>query len=126
MDGKFAGTAETMPAFRSVTVEARTHQVRRGEPLTLHGKVMWDNNATSFATKAPFPVIVLARYAGSHSFKAVATVAMGPAGDASGLWHLKVRPGIATTYIAEVTGQLSNGRIWKQATSRQFAVRMRR
>jgi plastocyanin len=126
VDGKFPGTVETMPAFRSVTLKARTHKVRRGERLTLHGKVMWDNNVTSLATKAPFPVIVLARYAGSHSFKAIATVSMGPAGDASGLWHLKVRPGIATTYIAKVTGQLSNGRIWKQATSRRFAVRMRR
>jgi hypothetical protein len=126
MDGKFFGTVETMPAFRSVTLKARTHKVRRGEPLTLHGEVMWDNNATSLATKAPFPVIVLARYAGSHTFKAMATVAMGGVVDTQDSWQLKVRPGEATTYIAEVTGQLPGGQIWKHATSRPFTVRMRR
>lgn len=126
VDGTFPGTVETMPAFRSVTLKARTHRVLRGERLTLHGKVMWDNNATSLATKVPFPVVVLARYAGSHGFKPIATVSLGPAGDASGLWHLKVRPGVATTYIAEVNGQLPEGRIWHRAASRPFAIRMRR
>lgn len=126
VDGKFPGTVETVPAHRSLTLTARTHRIRRGERLTLHGKVMWDNNATYLATNAPFPVIVLARYARSHTFKAIATVSMGPVGDASGLWHLKVRPGIATTYIAEVNGQLPGGQIWKQARSRLFTVRMRR
>jgi hypothetical protein len=126
VDGKFPGIVETMPAFRSVTLKARTHRVRRGERLTLHGEVMWDNNATSLATKAPFPVIVLARYAGSHTYRAIATVTMGGLVDTHDVWRLKVRPGIATTYIAELTGQLSNGRIWKQAASRPFAVRMQR
>jgi hypothetical protein len=126
VDGKSPGTVETMPAYRSVTLTARTHRIRRGGRLMLHGQVMWDNNATSLATKAPFPVIVLARNAGSHAFKAIATVTMGGFVDIRDVWHLKVRPGIATTYIAEVNGQLPGGRIWKQATSRPFTVRMRR
>jgi plastocyanin len=103
VDGKFPGTLETMPAYRAVTLRARTHRIRRGERLTLHGRAMWDNNATSLATQAAFQVIVLARYAGSHTLEPIATVAISP-GDASGLWHLKVRPGIATTYIAELNG----------------------
>lgn len=126
VDGKFSGTVETMPASRSVTLTARTHEIRRGERLTLHGQVIWDDNATSMAApKAPFPVIVLARYRGSHTLKVVATVVMGGLPDAHDFWHLNVRPGITTTYIAEVSGQLPAGRIWKQVTSRPFTVRMR-
>jgi plastocyanin len=126
VDRKFPGTVETSPAYRSVTLTARTHRIRRGARLMLHGQVMWDNNATSLATKAPFPVIVLARYAGSHAFKAIATVTMRGVVDVRDVWHLKVRPGVATTYIAEVNGQLPGGQIWKQATSHPFTVRMRR
>lgn len=126
VDGTVPGTVDTVPASRSVTLIARTHRIRRGERLTLHGRATWDNSCCEFATKAPFPVIVLARYAGSHTFKAIATVAMGGSPDASDVWHLKVRPGIATTYIAEVNGQLPEGRIWKQATSHPFTVRLRR
>jgi hypothetical protein len=77
-------------------------------------------------SKAPFPVIVLARYAGAHAFKAIATVTMPGGVDVQDSWHLKVRPGVATTYIAELTGQLPGGQIWQHATSRPFTVRMRR
>jgi plastocyanin len=126
VDSKFPGTVETTPAYRSVTLTARTHRVRRGQRLTLYGKARWDNNATSMWSTPPFPVIVLARYAGTHAFKAIATVTMPADVDVQDVWHLKVRPGRATTYIAELTGQLSNGRIWKQATSLPFTVRMRR
>lgn len=126
VDGKFPGTVETVPAYRSVSLKARTHKVRRGERLTLHGRVMWDNSCCEFATKAPFPVIVLARYAGSRMFKPIATVVMGGRPDTHDFWHLKVRPGQVTTYIAEVNGQLAGGQIWKRARSRPFTVRMRR
>jgi plastocyanin len=126
VDGKFPGSVDTVPASRSLTLTARAHRIRRGERLTLHGQVTWDNHCCEFATKAPFPVIVLARFAGSHTFKAIATVALGGSPDASDVWHLKVRPGVATTYIAELNGQPPGARIWKQATSRPFTVRMRR
>lgn len=126
VDGKAPGMVETTPAYRSVTLTARTHRVRRGQRLTLHGKARWDNNATSMWSTPPFPVIVLARYAGTHAFKAIATVTMPADVDVQDVWHLKVRPGIATTYIAELTGQLPGGQIWQQATSRPFTVRIRR
>jgi plastocyanin len=120
VDGTHSGTVDTLPAYRSVTLEARTHALRAGERLTLHGRVAWDNTCCEFATTVPFPVVVLARSAGSDSFKVVAAVAT------RGLWHVKVRPGVATTYIAKVSGQLPGALIWRQATSRPFTVRMRR
>ena len=126
VDGKVPGMVETTPAYRSVTLTARTHTVRRGQRLTLHGRATWDNNATAMATNAPFPVLVLARSAGSHTYTAIATVTMPGDVDVRDVWHLKVRPGVATTYIAKLTGQLPGGRIWQQATSRPFTVRMPR
>lgn len=126
VDGKFPGIIDTTADHRSVTLKARTHRVRRGERLTLHGRATWDNTATSMAGSAPFPVIVLARYAGSQTFKAIATVTMGGSPDTQDSWRLKVRPGVATTYIAELDGQLLEGQIWKQARSRPFTVALRR
>jgi len=126
VDGKVSGVVETTPAFRSVTLTARTHRVRRGQRLTLHGTARWDNNATPMSSTPPFPVIVLARYAGSHTFEAIATVTTPGGVDVQDSWHFTVRPGVATTYIAELTGQLPGGQIWRQATSRPFTVRVRR
>jgi len=123
VDGKVPAMVETTPAYRSVTLTARSHKVRRGERLTLHGQVTWNNTCCEFADKAPFPVIVLARYAGTHTFKTIATVAVGGMPDTHDLWRLKVRPGVATTYIAELNG---DEQIWRQATSSQFTVRMHR
>jgi hypothetical protein len=125
VDGKAPGRVDTALAYRSVTLTARTHKVRRGQRLTLYGSARWDNNATPLANKAPFPVIVLARHAGSQTFRAIARVTMGGSPDASDVWHLTVRSGVATTYIAELSGQLPGGAIWKRATSRPFTVRMR-
>jgi hypothetical protein len=124
VDGQFAGMVVTTPDQRSVTLTARTHRVRRGERLTLHGEVRWDNTATPNGGRPPFPVIVLARYAGSQTFKAIATVTMPGVVDVQGSWHLKVRPGVATTYMAELIGQLHGGTIWRQAASRPFTVRI--
>ncbi len=109
-----------------MTLSAGTHRVRRGERLTLHGRATWDNTCCSTATRPPFPVIVLARYAGSRIFKPIAKVTMGGLVDATDLWHLKVRPGVTTTYVAELNGQLPQGTIWSQATSRQFTVHIGR
>jgi hypothetical protein len=56
-------------------------------------------------------------YAGSYAY----TVD----GKFPGRWKLTVRPGETTTYIAKVTGQLPQGRIWTSAKSRPFTVRIR-
>ncbi len=126
VDGRFAGTVVTTPDQRSVTLTARTHRVRRGDRLTLHGRVSWDNTCCSFASKPPFPVIVLARYAGSRMFKRIATVTMGGSADVTDIWHLKVRLGVTTTYLAQLAGQLPQGSIWNPVVSRQFTVRIGR
>ena len=43
VDGKVPGTVDTVPAGRTVTLTARTHKIRRGELLTLHSQVVWNN-----------------------------------------------------------------------------------
>jgi hypothetical protein len=121
VDGKFTGTVETVPLRRFVTLTARTHHLRRGRRLTLRGKVTWGTQE-GVLTDAPFPVIVLARYTPGRPFEPVASVAVKRG--ASGFsWEVKVRPGVTTTYIAEVTGQLPKGQVWTQARSRSFTVR---
>ena len=123
VDGKVPGTVDTVAAGRSVTLTARTHRIRRGERLTLHGQVLWNNQCCEFATTLPFPVIVLARYAGSHTFEDIGTITVASSSPRSP-WSLKVRPGKAATYVAEANGQLPEGRIWTQAASHPFTVRV--
>jgi hypothetical protein len=120
VDGRFSGRVETMPAYRSVTLKARTHTLRISKRLTLHGRVTWDSSCCEFANKVPFPVIVLARSSASDTFEEIASVAT------NGLWHLRVRPRVSTTYVAKLSGQLAGTSIWEPATSRPFTVRMRR
>jgi hypothetical protein len=124
VDGKFPGTVDTRPGLRSVTLTARTHTIRRGERLTLYGQVMWDNRATPLTSKVPFPVIVLTRHEGSQPLKPLAAVAVRR-GEHGYFWRLNVRPGVQTTYIAELKGQLPEGQVWMRARSRPFTVRIR-
>jgi hypothetical protein len=123
VDGKVPGTVDTVPASRLVTLTARTHKIRRGKRLTLHGQVVWNNQCCDLTSKVPFPVIVLARHDPNRPYTQIATLAVrhGAHGD---FWQLQVRPGVTTTYIAEANGQLPNGAIWKPAKSRPFSVRM--
>jgi len=117
VDGKYAGTIVTNPVPRSVTLTARTHEVRRGTQLRLHGVVQFGGNfGPGCCTTAPFPVKVYARYLGSPALKQIATVHTS-GDDAASYWHLRVRPGVRTTYIAEVTGQLQQGQIWPRQPS---------
>jgi plastocyanin len=124
VDGKFPGRVDTMPGRRSVSLTARTYRIHRGERLTLHGQVIWDNTATPLTSNVPFPVIVLARYE-KQPFQRIATVAIRR-GDQGWFWRLHVRPGVQTSYVAVLKGQLPEGPIWQQARSRLFTVRMRR
>ncbi|HJQ73477.1 MAG TPA: hypothetical protein VJ814_01230 [Gaiellaceae bacterium] len=119
VDGRFAGTVETAPLHRSVTLTARAHRIRRGVRLTLHGRVSW--SPLGPGSRAPFPVVVLARTDGKHPFEPIATVPVTAQG-----WRLSVRPGVTTTYVAEANGQLPEGQVWTPATSRAFTLRVRR
>jgi hypothetical protein len=130
VDGKFAGTVIVKPLQRSVTLTARTHIVRRGARLTLHGHVMWKHGDADLLYKPFFPVVVLARHSSGQPFRRIATVqaTFGRGVDWNG-WRLTVRPGQTTTYIAVLSGQLARlgrGQIWINARSRPFTVRVPR
>jgi hypothetical protein len=128
VDGTFAGTVVTTPLRRVVTLTARTHTIRHGTRLTLHGRVSW-LNYNPMLPREQFRVIVLARRDGRHAFvplsrgrvwssqpyEARATIEYG--------WKRIVHPGAKTTYIAEVTAKSS---VWSIAKSRPFAVRIRK
>jgi hypothetical protein len=125
VDGKFAGTVVTTPLRRSVSLTARTHTIRHGTRLTLHGVVSWFNY-NPMLPREQFRVTVLARRDGSHAFRPLTTGRLWSSqpfqtGDSIEYgWKRKVRPGAKTTYIAEVTAQPW---IWGLAKSRPLTVR---
>jgi hypothetical protein len=125
VDGKSPGTVNTNLGWRSVTLTAHTHKIRPGAWLRLHGVARWDNTATPMASRAPFPVILFAHKAGSFGYRVMRRVTMKGLVDTRDVWHLRVRPVVATTYVAELTGQLPGGTVWEPARSRPFTVRMR-
>lgn len=121
-DGRLPGRVDIRLAPRSVVLTARTHVVRRGTRLTLHGSVTFASASPPLA-KAPFPVVILARHDRTRPFRRIATLVARRGNDGLLVWHLRVRPGIRTTYVAEVTGR---SRIWRKARSGPFTVRVRR
>ena len=130
MDGKFSGTVVTTPVHRVVTLTARTHMIRGGTRLILHGLV----NPPGWRYRVSDPpgwrdyvsVVVLARHNSKHPFRPIATLNPGLMTKDSGSWQqrwrLRVHPDAPTTYIAKVTSQLPQGQIWTNATSRPFTV----
>lgn len=124
VDGRFPGGVHVVAAPRTVTLGAWTHSVRRGSQLTLQGELTFAQAGEPGGT-APFPVIVFARDHRQHVFHRIAMVSARFSRLQGGqfIWHLRVRPGVRTTYVAEAKGQR---RIWKQARSSRFTVRIRR
>jgi hypothetical protein len=130
VDGKFAGAVVTTPLRRSVNLTARTHTIRHGTRLTLHGHVSWfDYNP--MLPREQFRVTVLARQDGRQAFKPITTGRVWstqpyetrPGSIVEYGWKRKVHPGVTTTYIAEVTAQPW---IWSGAKSRPFTIRTRK
>jgi hypothetical protein len=134
VDGKFRGTIDTTPWPSSVTLTARTHTIRPGTSLTLHGQVtapyQIGDGPLPLRKGWRFPVIVLARHDGRQPFKPVATVPIPTwtkkvgQGKVKYAWKLTVRPAVRTSYIAKSTGQLPQGQFWAKAKSRPFTVRI--
>src|SRR5262249_50233932 len=58
VDGKYPGLVVTSLVPRSVSLTARTHMIRSGTRLTLHGQVMRSDSGTA----PPPPVVVLPRH----------------------------------------------------------------
>src|SRR5205823_5175667 len=117
-------------AARSLTLDARTHTVPPGTRLTLHGTLTLSNLGAPLCSKGlywPRPLNILARHDANHPFTRIATfrVGRGPGGRAINdrctfYWSHEVRPGLATTYIAEAK---LGGNYWRRARSRPFTVR---
>jgi hypothetical protein len=123
VDGTVQASVVVVLNPRTVTLTARSHIISRGAPLTLHGEL-----AASVPVPAPSlqPVIVLARHDGNHAFRRIAVVHT-KYGDGlkRSVWHLRVRPGTDTTYIAEAKYQRDFGPYWQNATSKPFKVAVR-
>jgi len=126
VDGKSAGTVVTAPLRRSVSLTARTHSIRGGTRLALHGQVSVHCPGDCFAPSGRHhtSVVVLAGNDSTHSFRPVARVHPRYVAKVPGSWTLTVQPNATTTYIAKVTGQLPHGQIWTTARSRPFTVRI--
>lgn len=143
VDGKFAGTVVSKPLRRFVTLTARTHTIRGGARLSLHGQVTRNDQGSGLNVTLPVLVVVLARH-NSKPFEPIATVRarfLGSLTNASHYhayyrWKLDVQPDRATTYLAKVTSQRwcfrpaslcahPRGQLWTNPKSRPFAVRIR-
>jgi hypothetical protein len=116
---------------RSVSLRARSHVVRRGSQLKLHGRLQEANsNWSPPSAGSPQPIIVLARPDRHHAFHRIAVVRAklhprtknAPFGEL--LWQLRVRPRARTIYIAEANSQPRGGRVWQRAWSKPFRVRV--
>jgi hypothetical protein len=136
VDGEFPGTVDVVGFPRSVSLTARTHTVRLGSPVKLHGQL----TVKSPSGHGPAPCVlsglhdrsatirVLARHDHSHPFQRIAMFVRRGNPDRSNRhgctfdWQLKVRPGLRTTYIADSP---FGTKWWKPATSRPFTVRVR-
>jgi hypothetical protein len=133
VDGKYPGMVVTSLVPRSVSLTARTHMIRSGTRLTLHGQVMRSDSVAA----PPPPVVVLARRNSRQPFEPVATVRTRGSHQAIYGWRLAVHPEVATTYIARVTAQRGcyypasrcahpQGQVWANPQSRPFTVRVHR
>ena len=133
VDGKFAGVVVTKLLPRSVSLTARTHTVRGGTRLTLHGQV----TRGLVSAAPPPPVVVLARHSGKQPFEPVAIARTRGYQQATYGWKLAVHPDVPTTYIAEVTAQRlcyfpasrcalpHHPQVWINPKSTPFTVRIR-
>lgn len=134
VDGKFPGTVDVAGFPRSVSLTARTHTLRLGGQVRLRGQLTLTNPSggpglCAFSGRHVYsPVVrVLDRHDSNHPFQRIAMFSLRLRGQSSSQgcdypWHLKVRPGLRTTYVAD--SKLS-ANLWKPATSKPFTVRVR-
>jgi plastocyanin len=132
VDGKSPGTVHVVGLFRSVTVTARTHTIRLGRGIELHGEITIANQGSPFCAPAfGQALLVLARHARTQPVKRIAVFSAAgrrphskrAVNDrCSYSWQRLVRPGLSTTYMVKTFGGLS---VWRSATSRPFAVLVR-
>jgi hypothetical protein len=130
VDNQFPGKIIVVALQRSVSLTARTHVVRLGRPLRLHGQETYDDRTLTAVCSENFGTLlrVFARQATGKPFRRIAMFpARKPTHKRPGRhgcsyrWQLKVRPGMTTTYIV----QTERGGWFKQATSKPFTVMVR-
>ena len=135
VDGTTQADIAVEPLARSVSLAARSHSIRRGSVLRLHGRLQ---NAFGSPPNAgsPQPIVVFGRAepcprfwgCAYHQIAVVrATVhprtKRAPFGEL--LWQLRVRPSTSMTFIAEANYQPKGGQVWEQAWSKPFHVNIR-
>lgn len=128
-DGTFHGTVKVVPYRRSVSLTGGTNTIRAGSELKLHGQLAYDDGSGNCGRTSPLLVRILDRHRPSQPFERIATLRVGgfkhPGTSRGNLvlhtWRLTVRPGLATTYIAETAGAAG---FCQQARSRPFVVKV--
>ncbi|HET8556434.1 MAG TPA: hypothetical protein VFL58_03900 [Gaiellaceae bacterium] len=117
VDGTIQASIDVVPEGRSVTLTARSHTIREGGSLRLHGELSVPILSPP-VRPAPQPVIVLARPDRYHPFHRIRVVTAVTHG-----WHLqwqlRVGPRARTIYIVEAN---SDTQFWQRAWSKSFRV----
>jgi hypothetical protein len=126
VDGTIQASVTFVPEGRTVTLMARSHTIKSGAFLRLHGVLHFDTaGPPPHFGFTDMPVMVLARHDRHHPFRQIANAATGrfEAAGANGWpWWLDLHPKRTTTYIAEVNAQPDSGQFWQNATSKPFKV----
>ncbi len=124
VDGTTSGSIVVTKAARSVTLTAKSHTIRRGAHLLLHGTLAYECCGDIPRPEySDMPVIVLARHDRHHPFRRIAMAAEPGQLQPSGYcWQLSVHPKTNTIYIAQAT---SDDETWQDATTRPFKVVVR-
>jgi hypothetical protein len=123
VDGKVQASVVVVAEARDVTLHARSHSIRRGAELKLHGELRIPILSPP-VRPAPQPVIVLARPDRYHPFRPIKVVSAKTHG-----WHLqwklRVRPRAHTIYIVKAASQPPEGPFWQNVWSKPLTVVVR-
>jgi hypothetical protein len=125
MDGTFQGAvivSPLPPQTRTVTLTARSHTIKQGGRLLLHGILDYPiGSPPDFYSRVP--VTLLARHDRHHPFRRVAVTAKLKRRQSAGFpWKLSVHPRRTTIYLAEAVSDPTH---WQPARSRPFKVVVR-
>ncbi len=121
VDGTTQASVVVTPSPRTVTLTARSHTIKRGAHLLLHGTLAYGGFPLPPSPYSDMPVIVLARHDRHHPYQRIAMAAEPGKRQPSGYpWQLHVHPKRTTIYIAEANSQPDYGQFWTNATSKPF------
>lgn len=131
VDGTIQANIVVAAVGRTVSLGARTHAIDRGSAVRLHGRLRVQTGSPPALEGPRQLVTVLARPDRHHPFHRIRVVTAKPHrattfGDAYSVWQFHVRPGANKIYIAEANSQPKGGKVWQDAWSRPFRVRVGR